>query len=492
MQLKNIIDTIYCSTIEQSILDYDIKSICVDSRKVKEQSLFVALEGSQDDGARFIQEAIDRGALVVVRNKNRLRQDTPGADPFPSSVAILEVFDTKEFLRQIINKFYGNPSLDVKTIGITGTNGKTTISYLCESMINAAHFRCGVVGTVNHRIEGITYPSHNTTPGILDNFKFLSELKEKNIDYCIMEVSSHALTQGRVDAIQFKEAVFTNLTFEHLDYHETMEDYFAAKSRLFHDLRPRQVACINIDDPYGRRLVNEIEADVLTFGLKHDADITAKEISMDLKGSRFILSTPFAETIIETSLIGEHNISNILAATAVCVCEQFEIARIKKGIEQLALVPGRCERIDEGQDFHVFIDYAHTDDALKHVLKNLRKIHQGKLTLIFGCGGDRDQNKRPKMGQIASQLADRTILTNDNPRSENPQDIVTRILSGFEGHHYEVILNRREAIQTTLRTMNADEILLIAGKGHEDYQIFRDRREPFDERTIVREMLKEM
>lgn len=377
----------------------------------------------------------------------------------------------------------------IKMIGITGTNGKTTITYLLESIIHCTGKRSGVIGTVNHRFADKQFRAKNTTPGLLENQRYLAEMLDANMDYCIMEVSSHGLAQGRVKGIDFHVAVFTNLTSDHLDYHKDREEYFQVKAVLFNCLSKNASAVINTDDTYGNRLLGMTRSAVTTYGIKHKADIMAEDIDLSLSGTTFTLITPVGEISIETKLIGMHNVYNILAAVGVCLHENVSLSKIKEGIEGLAFVPGRLEEIKCGQDFYVFVDYAHTEDALRSVLESLKYINGARRILVFGCGGDRDRDKRPKMGRIASDLADFTVLTNDNPRSEDPKDVVDQIAAGFNNNNYEVILDRREAINKGLMSAKTGDIVLIAGKGHEEYQIFKDNTIDFNEREIVRDCL---
>ena len=390
-----------------------------------------------------------------------------------------------------MGRFYGNPSQAVKTIGITGTNGKTTVSYVIEAILKQAAKKSGVLGTINYRVGNKILPSVNTTPGLIDNQQFLFDLAKQNIPYCIMEVSSHALDQGRVDMIDFQTAVFTNLTSDHLDYHKNTKNYFQAKAKLFTKLAPRASAVVNVDDEYGRRLVTMTKGKVLTYGWKQKADIAVKNIRPSLSGSTFLLQTPRGAQEIKTPLIGFHNIYNLLAAAGAAYADGISLEDIKTAIEKFSNVPGRLEKIETKRGYHVFVDYAHTEDGLKNVLSSFKEISPARIILVFGCGGDRDKTKRPKMGRIAGELADFTIVTSDNPRSEDPQAIVDQVVKGFSKSVYKVILDREEAIREALRSANKGDIVLIAGKGHEDYQIFKDKKIHFDDREVVRNILSE-
>ncbi len=378
----------------------------------------------------------------------------------------------------------------IKTIGITGTNGKTTVTYLLEAVLNAAGKRSGVIGTVNHRFAGKSFRAKNTTPGLTDNQRYLADMAQENVDYCVMEVSSHGLAQGRVKGIDFSLAVFTNFTSDHLDYHGNLEEYFRVKTLLFTSLSKNAAAVINTDDACGNTLLGMIDTAVTTYGINNKADIMAEGIQLSLGGTVFTLKTPAGDITVKTKLIGLHNVYNVLAAAGVCLRENIPLPVIQQGIEALPCVPGRLEEIKAGQDFHVFVDYAHTQDALENVLESLRNINEAQRILaVFGCGGDRDKAKRLEMGKIAGRLSDFTILTNDNPRTEDPRDIVEQIAAGFENKNFKVIMDRRDAIQEALNLAHCGDIVLISGKGHEDYQIFKDKTIAFNEREIVKECL---
>jgi len=479
MKLKELLNGIYRGSISPDFANVNIQGICCDSRHARKGCLFVALRGPRCDGSDFIKDAVKKGACVIVAPPSY--QSTVSG----KSVCLLTVADTKKFLLDVSQRFYDFPSQKIKVVGITGTNGKTTISYLLESVLRAAKKRCAVIGTISHRIDGKTIPSHNTTPGLLENQKYLADMAGKKIDFCAMEVSSHALDQGRVEGIDFASAIFTNLTGDHMDYHANMENYFLAKSKLFTSLKPHAFAIINKDDDYGRRLIKLAKGKVVAYGLTRPEGVTAKDIRLSLQGTSFSIQFPDGEIAIETQLIGRHNIYNILAVSACCLSLGIDPQSIRKGIAALKCVPGRLEKVDGGQNFHVFVDYAHTDDALKNVLSSLKNISQSKIILVFGCGGDRDKTKRPRMGKVAGELADTAIITSDNPRSEDPKDIIKDVVAGYQGKNYQVIVDRKVAIHSALSLAKKGDVVLIAGKGHEDYQIFKDETIHFDDREIV-------
>ena len=403
----------------------------------------------------------------------------------------MDVDDPKHFLHSIGQRFYGYPSNKIKSIGVTGTNGKTTITYLIESIIHAAARRCGVIGTVNHRIGEKIIPSKNTTPGFLDNQRYLAQLADLGVDYCVMEASSHALDQGRLEGIGFSAGIFTNLTQDHLDYHQNMDSYFKAKSLLFKNLSSSAVSIINVDDDYGILLLPMTKSKTITYAIDSSADVRAQNIIYHLSGSRFEIVFPQGMMRIHTRFIGKHNIYNILAAFAWGYAQGLNPEIIRQGIEHLRHVPGRLEPVENDKGFFIFIDYAHTDDGLINVLKALRAVSAERIILVFGCGGDRDRTKRPKMASAACALADYSIVTTDNPRSEDPQAIINEIITGFTKKNYETCVDRKEAIGRALKSAQKNQIILIAGKGHEDYQIFKDRTIAFNEREIVKELLRE-
>ena len=484
MRLDKLVKNIYMGEVEPSFKDFDVLSISCDSRKIIEGDMYVSLKGVMHDGNNFIDDAIVKGAGVIV-----ISQDSGFSKDKKPDVCYLVVEDTQDFLHKIMRQFYGNPSRQVKTIGITGTNGKTTVAYLIEAILKEDQKACGVIGTVNYRIKNKITPATQTTPNFVDNQKFLANLAQQDIPYCAMEVSSHALDQDRVNGVDFSVGIFTNLTSDHLDYHKTRENYFSSKAKLFTSLASEASAVINVDDTYGQKLCSMTKANVATYGIKQNADLMARDIQLSITGSRFTLMSADSEIEIQTHLIGIFNIYNILASISACFTQGISLGSIKKGIEKLAGIPGRLEYIDQGQDFSIFIDYAHTEDALKNVLAAIRQVSDSKIILVFGCGGDRDTSKRHLMGHVAGELADLSIVTSDNPRSEDPQLIIDQISAGFKGKNYEIIINRKEAIEQALNIAQAGDIVLVAGKGHETYQILNDQKIDFNERQIIEECL---
>ncbi len=460
----------------------EIVSIVTDSRRVDKNSLFICLAEKLQDAQRFIRDAIDQGAQGVI-----VRQ---GFDVHYGQAWVVTHPDPKKILPILLNRFHDNPSQKISLIGVTGTNGKTTTAYLVESIYRHAGKQCGVIGTVNYRFADQVFEAKNTTPGLVDNFAYMAQMVAAGMDACVIEVSSHALVQGRVDGLTFREAIFSNLTSDHLDYHKTRDEYFLAKAKFFDGTVDIQTAVVNTDDEYGRRLIAMTTAPVITYAIDQTADICARDISLALDGSRFTMTTPSGLVEITTPLIGRHNVYNILAAASACMAEGFSLDQIQRGVSLLQGVPGRLERIEGAKGFFVFVDYAHTEDALKNVLESIRGTGPARILVVFGCGGDRDKTKRPKMAAVVEQWADFAVVTNDNPRTEDAQSIIEDIQKGFRKDRYTVMFDRAEAIQHVLRLVRPGDCVLIAGKGHEDYQIFHDRTIHFDDREVARSFLK--
>lgn len=462
----------------------DVKGISCDSRSTREGDLFVAITGTSCDGHSFLEAAIANGAKAILLEKDVSTKQATNK---------IIVKDARVALSKLASRWYGHPSSRTKVIGITGTNGKSTTCYLVDGILSGGGFNCGLVGTVGYKVKDRVTPSGITTPGPIDLQQLLNEMVIGGADYAIIEVSSHSLDQHRVDDISFDVAIFTNLTLDHLDYHQTLDRYFEAKMRLFEGLTPNDLAVINFDDPYGKRLIPRTKARVMTYGMDRAADVRAQIKGFSLQSSQFRIQMPVGEIDVTTKLIGRHNVYNALGAACVGISEGISLDRVAKALESSFGAPGRLERIVCGQPFDVFVDYAHTDDALSNVLSALRGLAKGRIILVFGCGGDRDRSKRPLMGEVAQQYSDYVILTSDNPRSEDPIDIVRDIERGMQAGlgNYAVILDRYQAIQEALAIAREGDIVLIAGKGHESFQVFKNKKVPFDDRLVVREILKE-
>ncbi len=463
--------------------DPEVRGVFANSKEVKDNSLFVAVKGAKADGSGFIPEAVANGAVCVVA------EDISLAAKYPE-VEFVRVKDSREALAELADEFFAHPSGQIKTVGITGTNGKTTITYLIRKILEEAGLSSGIIGTINHSFKDRVIPAQNTTPGPLELQSLLRDMVSVGCDYCLMEVSSHSLEQKRTRAIDFKAAIFTNLTQDHLDYHLNMENYFLAKARLFSSLSKDAFAIVNTDSPYALRLRELNRGKFIGYGIDGQADVRAFDLRLGIDGSEFGLEYAGNKTRIKTKLIGRHNIYNIMAGAAFAFSQNIKPEDIQAALKDFPGVRGRLERVEDLQDRFVFVDYAHTPDALENVLAMLKEFSSSRLTVVFGCGGERDRLKRPLMGQAAARYADRIIITSDNPRGEEPQDIAGEIARGIINKEYKVILDRKEAIAYALGNSIFGEIILIAGKGHEDYQIFKDKKVYFDDCEAVRECME--
>lgn len=465
----------------------DIASLAHDSRRVQPQTLFFAIQGEQADGHAFIPQALERGAAAVVSER-----------PAPAELARrwVQVEHIRRALAAAARAFYAQPDSRLTLIGITGTNGKTTSAYLLESILRAAGTPCGVFGTIEHRFGGRTLRALNTTPESLDLLAYFSELLAAGGKAAVMEVSSHALAQERVWGFHFAAALFTNLTLDHLDYHHDFENYFAAKRRLFEGLGapPPPLAVINAEDARSTSLLALPAGNHVTFGLNAPALVRPRRFTQNVEGLTASLITPQGPLEIRSPLLGRANLMNILGAVAMATGLGVPAGKISEGIAALDCVPGRMQRVEAGQPFLVLVDYAHTDDALRNVLASARELARGRLMVVFGCGGDRDRTKRPLMGEAAGTLSDLAILTSDNPRSEDPLRIMSDALVGLQktGKPYLAEVDRRAAIRKALTEAKAGDLVLIAGKGHETYQILKDRTIHFDDREVAKEILEEL
>ncbi len=461
--------------------DRNIIGIVHDSRRVNQGYLFVAIKGHSVDGHNFVMDAIERGAVAIVTEK---KLDLPPGTPQ------LVVSDARKALSVLSHYFYGEPSSKITITGITGTNGKTTTSYLIKSIIESAGAQAGLIGTILYQINQRLIPSVETTPESVELHAFLSEMLAFDIKYAVMEVSSHALVQHRTSDINFRTAVFTNLSHEHLDYHRTVTAYRDAKARLFEGLSKKSFAILNADEPNSKHFASRTQAQIIWYGMKNKAEVTAEVIFRTINNTEFRLCCPKGEVIISSQLIGDHNVYNALAAAANALALGFDLETIKKGIEAVSSVRGRLETIECGQKFRVFIDFAHTPDALQTVLTTLRPLTKGRIILVFGCGGNRDREKRPKMGHIAETYSDLFWITSDNPRSEDPVNIINEIETGItSGSYYRIQPDRRLAIEEALSEAKKNDTILIAGKGHERCQIFNGTVIPFDDRDVVKKIL---
>jgi UDP-N-acetylmuramoyl-L-alanyl-D-glutamate--2,6-diaminopimelate ligase len=461
-----------------------IENLEYDSRRVKPGTLFFAFQGKRADGRAFAQSAIHSGARAVA-------SDLPRPADFEGSW--IEVEDGRHALAIACRNLYAGLEQRLRITGVTGTNGKTTVTHLVDSILRAAGYTTAMVGTIQYHVAGEIRPAVNTTPESLDLYRIFAELAGRGGTHVTMEVSSHALALGRVYGIRFHSAVFTNLTRDHLDFHHTMEEYFASKQLLFDGCGappPAHVA-INDDDPYGRRIVVAPESERLAYGLEKGADVWPSRVRSTAQGLEFDMHALGRSVPVRSPLIGKFNLYNILAACCAGLHAGLDLEAIARGVEKCSAVAGRFERVDEGQPFTVVVDYAHTDDALRNVIQAARALAPRRVLTLFGCGGDRDRDKRPLMGAAAAELSDFVVLTSDNPRSEDPLAIMNDAMVGVRRHDVRYIAepDREKAIGKVLAEAGTGDIVLIAGKGHETYQILKDRTIPFDDRAVARRIL---
>ncbi len=473
--------------------DVEIGHLQYDSRKIKIGDLFIAIRGIESDGHMFIEQAINQGAKVVV-----VEDDTTLPDSFflHSGVVKIVVPNCRIALSQLSSNYFNHPAAKLKMIGVTGTNGKTTTTHLIKSMLEMNGEKTGLIGTIQYSIDDQILPATHTTPESLELNELLDRMARAECSSVVMEVSSHALHQHRVNNIRFKAGVFTNLTQDHLDYHGTMNEYFQAKMILFENLSSDSWAIVNVDDEWGVKLTKLTNAKIITYGTNTSAIVEGRNISSSITGLKFTIIYEGKETLIESELIGNFNVSNILAAYSVGIALGIPQKTIRTALCSIKSVPGRFERIVSRKGCTAVIDYAHTPDALEkalHAISNVfDKNNEGKIITVFGCGGNRDRGKRPKMGYIASSLSDITIITSDNPRNENPDLIVNEIYEGIKsGSKVYIELDRRKAIIMAIGMAQSGDVVLIAGKGHEDYQVIRGEKIFFNDRQIVEEYIRE-
>jgi len=457
--------------------EVEVLGITHDSRRVKPGTVFVAIPGHERDGAGFVEDALARGAVAVISEK-----------PVRVSRAVARflVSDARRALAALASNFYGKPSRRLHVIGVTGTNGKTTTTYMIRSILEAAGYRCGVLGTIGYETGRRALPASVTTPESVDIQEYLAEMAAEGMDYAAMEVSSHSLCMKRVDFVQFAAAVFTNLSSEHMDYHRTLSAYREAKARLFRSLGPATFAVLNADDKSSAAMAQATYARVIYYGLKNSAEVSACVNESTLDGIRMTLRAPAGEVDVRLPMIGTHNVYNALSAAAVMLALGRDLACIREGLENTPVVPGRLEPVPCGKNCRVLVDFAHTDQALKAVLKSLREITSRRIIVVFGAGGDRDRAKRPRMGRAVELGADAAWITSDNPRSEEPLGIIQEILAGVRDKpRMRIQPDRQAAIAEALDAARPGDLVLIAGKGHERTQRFKDKVIPFDDREAV-------
>ena len=484
MQLKALLSKIP-TVLTIGPLEREISAICYDSRRVQKNALFVALRGEQSDGNNFIEEAIDRGAVAVITEEEQPQR----------RATLVVVPNAREALADLAAEFYGRPSLGLKLAGITGTNGKTTTAFLLKHLCESVQLRAGLIGTIRYEIGDRILPAPRTTPESLDLQDLLFQIRSAGCRAAAMEVSSHALDQGRARNVEFDAAIFTNLTQDHLDFHHTMESYFEAKVKLFTGMaaqpHKKGKAIVNIDDRWGQQLLARLARDtpalpVVTFGMNARADFRASAIKTDIGGTQYQLDAQGKTYLVRLPLIGAFNVYNSLAALAGAAALGVDLRTAVRALADAPSVPGRLEPVPVKRQFRVFVDYAHTDDALGNVMKTLRDLSPKRLIVVFGCGGNRDKAKRPLMAAAVERGADWAIVTSDNPRKEDPEAIIAEIKAGFRGANHETILDRREAIFRAVSLAQPRDIVLIAGKGHETTQEFADHTVPFDDLAIAR------
>jgi UDP-N-acetylmuramoyl-L-alanyl-D-glutamate--2,6-diaminopimelate ligase len=474
-------------------LDLTVTGITDDSRAVTKGSLFVAVKGERVDGHDFVRNAKHAGAAAVVAQRP---VDT-------GSIPYVRVSDSRKALGFLGSRFHGDPSARLTMVGITGTNGKTTTTYLCKALLEGIGRRVGLIGTVAYQIGNETIPASHTTPGALELQQLLAKMMHGGLTAAVMEVSSHALALDRTVGCEYDTAVFTNLTQDHLDFHADMEDYFQAKLRLFTGLangrKTGKRAIINADDPYGVRIRAVCSVPVWGYALSNRAELRAEQVRLSPNGTTFTAATPAGSFPVESRLVGEHNVYNLLAAIGVALHAGATPAHVQQAVAEVANVPGRFERVSAGQDFTVVVDYAHTEDALVRLLTAAQAVKTHRIITVFGCGGDRDRGKRPKMGRAAVEQSDVVVLTSDNPRTEDPMVILREVEVGVrealqrQPHvAYRMIPDRREAIGSAISEARPGDMVLIAGKGHEDYQIIGTKKFHFDDREVAREAIQRL
>ncbi|MCX7794925.1 MAG: UDP-N-acetylmuramoyl-L-alanyl-D-glutamate--2,6-diaminopimelate ligase [bacterium] len=483
MKLIKLLENVEITDIRgiENLNGIDIEGISSNSKNIKKNYIFIALRGERFDGHSFIEEALKNGAIVILGDRD-IDKDIP----------YIKVTNSKKAYAFLSSNFYGNPYKYIRTIGVTGTNGKTTTVNLIGKILETGGDKIGIIGTLGARLGDEALPTNFTTPEQLLLAELYNKAKILGIKRIVMEVSSHALAQHRVDAVCFEGSVFTNLTQDHLDFHKDMESYFSAKRYLFEMVSKVEdgIMVINIDDPYGKRLISEFrEKCPVTYGINEPAMVTARNIEVYPNGLSFDLLLEGKSFKVQSKLLGEVNVYNILSAVGYCYRVGIPIDKILKVISEFSPVRGRLESVDLGQPFQVLIDYAHTPDALERVIKVSKSLGR-RVIVVFGCGGDRDKTKRPIMGDIATRLSDFVIITSDNPRSEDPRKIIEDIVSGVKKSNYIIQEDRKEAIFYAINMAEPGDVVVIAGKGHETYQIFKDVTIHFDDREVAMEAIK--
>lgn len=477
--------------------DFSVSSVEYDSRRVTGDSLFVAVEGYESDGHMFINAAVSNGCKAVLLSSSRVGEFSALAD---KGIALLVSGDTRRALSVVSAVFYRNPSHSLHVTGVTGTNGKTSITYILETIYSSRGISCGVIGTVNYRWAGKTVPAPNTTPESKDIQELLRQMLDDGVTHVVMEVSSHALELNRADDVEFDTVIFTNLTGDHLDFHKNIENYFLAKRRIFSLLlqscKHKRTAVVNMDDEYSRRIYAEREIypyGMITFGIDHDAVLKAEKDSIEDKitGIRYRAAMNGSVKDVSLRLAGRFQVYNSMAALGAAVAAGIPLDDAVRGMSMIDGVPGRLQVVDAGLGFYAVVDYAHTGDALLNLLQSVNEMPHNRIVTVFGCGGDRDKTKRPVMGRIAVQNSDIAIVTSDNPRTEDPDAIIKDVIGGMAGTEYRSEPDREKAIALAVSLAEKGDIIVLAGKGHEDYQIIGKTKRHFDDREVVLKYMSE-
>lgn len=485
MNLRKLLSILPFYEFNKEIDDLTINSIEIDHRNIHSGDLFVCIEGFTVDGHDYAEKAVKNGAVAILSEKKL-------AD---LSVPVIIVKDTSRSLAMIAANFYHFPSNHLSLVGVTGTNGKTTITYLLEEIFKTNQQKTGLIGTIQMKIADKSYPVKNTTPNALVVQKHLHEMVKQQVDVAVMEVSSHALDLGRVFGCDFDIAVYTNLSQDHLDYHKDMDDYLRAKSLLFsqlgnnYQLTNQKFAVINADDRYSDHIQKSTGQHIVSYGIHSNADVTAQNIKLNISETTFTLITPVGSTDITSRLIGKFNVYNMLAAASVALAKKVPLEIIKTALENISGINGRFEQVIEGQNFATIVDYAHTPDSLENVLETIKEFAKKKVYVVVGCGGDRDRTKRPLMADVALKYADLAIFTTDNPRTEDPEAILADMTNDLRQSNYEVIIDRKQAIYKAVNLATTEDVILIAGKGHETYQEINHVRYDFDDHQVASEAI---
>lgn len=489
MELTQLLNSVHVIQVIGEVQRRDISSIEYDSRKIKNNSVFVAIKGFKTDGHKFIMDAINNGAVAVVVEDDK---HVPDELILRSQIAKILVQNSRKALAELSKGLFNDPSSKLKLIGVTGTNGKTTTTYILKHILQQAKYKTGLIGTIANYIGERKIDSKLTTPEANDLNLFFNDMIEQKCSHAVMEVSSHSLVLNRVYGLDFSVAIFTNITSDHLDFHNTFEEYFRAKKIMFDYLSANSFAIINADDSNSNNIVKDSKAKIVSYGISQNSDYQIKNISYDLNGTQFTITHNRLDYNIQTSLIGTFNAYNAAAAFAAAKCLGVDENEIVKSIKTAPQVPGRFEVIGKGRK-KVIVDYSHTADSLEKALQAIREIvkNNNQVVTVFGCGGDRDKTKRPVMGKIASELSDKVFITSDNPRTENPFAIIDDIKKGISGNNFVVIENREEAIKQAIKTSSDDAVVLIAGKGHENYQEINGVRNHFSDQEIAGKYLAE-